>query len=191
MSKGPGVKELVAFLVALAFIVLCYVMTGCNGRLKQENEHLREELAKAQQYVPLKKDTIRDTVEVVTQQVVEVEKIKGALSAEDKKLLKELKMKMSEIESYQKVGTSTRDTIYLKGDSTDTSRTYHDAWCDFELKGDWMRYSVRDSLAIAVKKEYKHRFLWWKWGAKGYDVKVVNFNPHSTIRYNTFVKRRN
>ena len=35
---------------------------------------------------------------------------------------------------------------------------------------------------------YRHHFLWWRWGVKGYKVKVVNFNPHSTIRYNTYVK---
>ncbi len=27
-----------------------------------------------------------------------------------------------------------------------------------------------------------------RWGVKGYKVKVVNFNPHSTIRYNQYVK---
>lgn len=48
---------------------------------------------------------------------------------------------------------------------------------------------MRDSLAIALKREYKHRFLFLRWGTKGYDVKVVNFNPHSSVRYNTFVKK--
>ena len=49
---------------------------------------------------------------------------------------------------------------------------------------------MRDSLAIALKKEYKHRFLFFKWGVRGYDVKVANFNPHSTIKYNTYVMKR-
>ena len=57
----------------IIFLLVVVLLTGCN-KYKKENERLREELAKAQQYVPLKKDTIRDTVEVVTQKVVEVEK---------------------------------------------------------------------------------------------------------------------
>lgn len=52
------------------------------------------------------------------------------------------------------------------------------------------RDTIRDSVGIAVKKEYKHRFLFLKWGTKGYQVKVMNFNPNATIRYNTFVKRK-
>ena len=71
----------------IIFLLVVVLLTGCN-KYKKENERLREELAKAQQYVPLKKDTIRDTVEVVTQKVIEVEKIKEVLSKEDKALIK-------------------------------------------------------------------------------------------------------
>lgn len=172
--------------------VILVVFCSCNRALKKENEQLREELAKAQQYVPLKRDTIRDTVEVVTQQVIEVEKVKNVLSASDKELINDLKVKLKELESYQKMSTVVTDTVYLQvnDSSEDAPLVYRDAWCDFELRDNRMRYSVRDSLAIAVKKEYKHRLLWWRWGTKGYEVKVVNFNPHSTIKYNTFIKRR-
>lgn len=173
----------------LVVLVLC----SCDKGLRKENERLREELAKAQQYVPLKRDTIRDTVEVVTQEVVEVEKVKEVLTSEDKRLLKELKVKVGELESLQKTGTVVHDTISLTPDPSPTGEgrmQYHDAWTDFVLENDRLEYAVRDSLAIAVKKEYKRRFLWWKWGTKGYEVKVVNFNPHSTVRYNTFVKKR-
>jgi hypothetical protein len=45
-------------------------------------------------------------------------------------------------------------------------------------------------LAIAVEKEYKRRFLWWKWGTKGYRVKAVSFCPYTTIRYNTYIKKK-
>ena len=171
----------------LVLICLC----SCDRWLKRENERLREELAKAQQYMPLQRDTIRDTVEVVTQEVVEVEKVKEVLTSEDKRLLKELKVKVGELESLQKTGVVVRDTVWLEpsGEPSGTV-AYHDAWTDIVLRDRRLEYAVRDSLAIAVKKEYKRRFLWWKWGVKGYEVKVVNFNPHSTVRYNTFVKRK-
>lgn len=185
----PAFFSLVCFVILIAILIL---FGSCDNKYKRENERLREELAKAQQYVPLKKDTIRDTVEVVTQKVVEVEKIKEVLSKEDKALIKDLGMKVKELESLQKTGMETRDTVILiEKDSTDNSPLYYkDAWAEFEYQNKKLRYSVRDSLAIALKKEYKHRFLLFKWGVKGYDVKVVNFNPHSTIRYNTYVKSK-
>lgn len=184
----------VCFVVLTAIVAAVGVLLlfGCNGRLKKENELLRRELALAQKYVPLQRDTIRDTVEVVTQKVVEVEKVKSALTKEERELLKDLGLKVRELESLQQTGIVTKDTVLLVGkDSTDGSPlVYHDAWTDIEYRDKRMVYAMRDSLAIALRKEYKHRFLFFRWGTKGYEVKVANFNPHSSVRYNTFVKKR-
>lgn len=184
----------VCFVVLTAIVAAVGVLMlfGCNGRLKKENELLRRELALAQKYVPLQRDTIRDTVEVVTQKVVEVEKVKSALTKEERELLKDLGLKVRELESLQQTGIVTKDTVWLVGkDSTDGSPlVYHDAWTDIEYRDKRMVYAMRDSLAIALRKEYKHRFLFIRWGTKGYEVKVANFNPHSSVRYNTFVKKR-
>jgi len=175
----------------LLILLSVWIMTSCTGKLKKENERLREELARQQQYVPLQRDTIRDTVEVVTQKVVEVEKMKEVLSKDDKQLIKDLKMKVNELESYQKMSNVIHDTVILeRKDSAGNALYYKDAWAEFEYQDKRLRYAVRDSLAIAVKKEYKHRLLWWRWGTKGYEVKAVNFNPHATVRYNTYVKNR-
>ena len=184
----------VCFVVLTAIVAAVGVLLlfGCNGRLKRENELLRRELALAQKYVPLQRDTIRDTVEVVTQKVVEVEKVKSAITKEERELLKDLGLKVRELESLQQTGIVTKDTVWLVGkDSTDGSPlVYHDAWTDIEYRDKRMVYAMRDSLAIALRKEYKHRFLFFRWGTKGYEVKVANFNPHSSVRYNTFVKKR-
>lgn len=176
----------------LLALMLLGLLTSCNKDLKREIEMLREELAKQQQYVPLQRDTIRDSVEIVTQKVVEVEKIKEVLTDEDRVLLKDAGIAVKELMSLQKTSTEAKDTVWLeKKDSSENAPLYYkDAWAEFEYQNKKLRYSVKDSLAIAVKKEFKHRFLWWKWGTKGYDVKVMNFNPHATIRYNTFVKRK-
>ena len=187
MSKSE--KFWMFWLLALTLLGL---LTSCNKDLKREIEMLREELAKQQQYVPLQRDTIRDSVETITQKIVEVEKIKEVLTDEDKVLLKDAGIAVKELISLQKTGMETKDSVNLSAkDSTkDAPLYYKDAWAEFEFHNKKLRYSVKDSLAIAVKKEYKHRFLWWKWGTKGYEVKAVNFNPHATIRYNTFVKRK-
>ena len=177
--------------VVILFAMLCALFFGgCDSRLKKENERLREELAKAQQYVPLQRDTIRDSIEVITQKVVTVEKVKNVLTKEDKELLNDIDIKVKELEQLQKTGIVAHDTVYLT-EIRDSVLRYNDAWADFEYweKERKLQYAVRDSLAIAVKKEYKKRFLWWRWGCKGYEVKAVNFNPHSTVRYNTTVRR--
>ena len=180
------------WMIFLLGLMILGMLTSCNRELKREIEMLREELAKQQQYVPLHKDTIRDSVELVTQKIIEVEKIKEVLTEEDRKLLKDAGIAAKELMSLQKTGTETKDTVWLeKKDSSENAPLYYkDAWAEFEYQNKKLKYSVKDSLAIAVKKEFKHKFLWWKWGTKGFEVKVANFNPHSTIRYNTFVKRK-
>lgn len=189
-------RDIVYILLVMALVLLGMLLSGCDRGLKKEIEQLREELARQQQYVPLHRGTIRDSVEEVTQKVVEVERIKEVLTDSDKVLLKDLGMKVKEIVSYQKLGMKTEGEVVLDtatkdtADSKSATLSYHDAWADFEYYNRKLRYAVRDSLAIAIRKEYQHRFLFWKWGVKGYEVKAVNFNPHSTIRYNTFVKRR-
>ena len=180
--------------IALWAFAACAV-AECDRSLKKENEQLREELAKAQQYTPLQRDTIRDTVEVVTQKVIEVDKIKNVLTKEDRQLLKDLDMKVSALESYQTMGTVTEAEVPLTPDpdskSEDSVLAYSDAWLDLRLNsGNILAIRLQDSLAVAVEREYRKKFLWWKWGTKGYRVKVVNFCPYSTVRYNTFVKRR-
>lgn len=172
--------------------VALLALTGCNRELKKEIELLREELAKQQQYVPLERGTIRDSVKTVTQKVIEVEKIKEVLSEEEKKLIKDFGIKVNELEALQKTGIETNDTVPMeKKDSSENAPLYYkDAWSEFEYSDGKLAYSVRDSLAIAIEREYRHKFLFWKWKVKGYDVKVANFNPHSQIRYNTYVKRK-
>ena len=185
-------KEKFWFFWLLALIVLG-MLSSCNRELKREIEQLREELAKQQQYVPLHRDTIRDSVETITQKIVEVERIKEVLTDEDRVLLKDAGIAVKELLSLQKTGMETKDSVQLSAkDSTkeDAPLYYKDAWAEFEFYNKKLKYSVKDSLAIAVRKEFKHRFLWWKWGTKGYEVKAINFNPHSSIRYNTYVKKK-
>lgn len=207
---------LVTVLLWAVIAVALFSCIGCNRSLKKENEQLREELARQQQYVPLKRDTIRDTVEVVTQKVVEVEKVKEVLTKEDKELLKDLGTKVSAIESFQKIGMMTQAEVKLSSDAVAANTTeavaandtdaqpkereppvdsvlvFKDAWLDLKYNtiNNNLLIQLRDSLAISVEKEYKRKFLWWRWGTKGYQVKAVSFNPYSTIRYNTYVKRK-
>jgi hypothetical protein len=132
---------------------------------------------------------------------VELEKVKEGLSKEDQQLLKDMNAKISAIESYQKVSTLTEAEVTLtssneaedKGSSQrDSVLVFKDAWLDLKYNtlNQNLLILLQDSLAIAVEKEYKRKFLWWKWGTKGYRVKAVSFCPYTTIRYNTYIKKK-
>ena len=186
-------KERVIIILA-AFLVIIAMLSADHyrSRVKQlegERNRLSVELAHAQ--VPLQRDTIRDSVEVVTQTVVEVvpRKLKEALAA-DQQLIKELRLKVRQLEALQTTTIETSDTTPAHHDAGDSLFYYSDQWADLRLslKDTTFYYNIRDSLATVVYHEYKHRFLWWKWGVKGYMVKVVNFNPHSRVTYNKYIR---
>lgn len=124
MGKKERIITAVLYTALFAVVTLLVTafLSSCDRQLRKENERLREELAKQQQYVPLQRDTIRDSIKVITQKVREVEKIKEVLSKEDRQLIKDLGMKVKELESLQKTGMETRDTVILvEKDSTDKS----------------------------------------------------------------------
>lgn len=83
----------------------------------------------------------------------------------------------------------TTDTVYAEYKQQDSLFSYHDQWADLSLslKDTTFYYNIRDSLATVVYREYRHRFLWWRWGTKGYRLKIVNFNPRSKVTYNKYI----
>ena len=140
---------------------------------KQKVEALRTQLAHAQTEPLIQHDTIRDTVPVATSTAIPMERSTYKNELADKQLIKELRLKLGQIEAQQRY-------------------EYADRWAHFTLSmkppDTTLAYTVSDSVLTLVYREYKHKFLWWRWGTKGYKVKVVNFNPHATIRYNQYIK---
>lgn len=116
-----------------------------------------------------------------------------------KTLLQDISVKTSQVAAVDITASSmcdsvrmrTPDSLMLAQGARPSSFSYRDKWVDFSfsLSDSVLRYSVRDSITTIVVREYKHRFLWWRWGTKGYHVKVVNHNPHSTLLYKKFVKK--
>ena len=159
------------------------------ARLKNDVNRLSVELAHAQ--IPMQRDTIRDSVEVVTQTVVEVvpRKIKEALAA-DEQLIKDLRLKVKQLEAMQTTVIETSDTVPARYQERDSIYNCNDQWADIslDLKDTTFRYNIRDSLSTLVYREYRHHFLWWQWGTKGYRLKIANFNPHAHVTYNKYVK---
>ncbi len=207
MKFWPFIVTLVGWaLVALVFLGC----RRCNSerQLKKENEELCKELLRLQEWAPLEVERFRDSLTAVAMSVRPVEDVKAVLSQEDRQLLKELRQKVKAIESYQKIGlrteagvTLSRDTIATYGTDSavngrlppvDSVLTYKDRWLDLKYNtgNRFLVIELQDSLAISVTREYRRKFLWWRWGLKGYEVKAVSFNPYTTVRYNSFVKKK-
>ena len=183
----------------IAIVVAIVIMAGgCNYALRKQYEKeisdLKYQLAHAQQYVPMEKDTVYlpgDTVEVSTSPVIMAElKTLRKQHIIDDRMIKDLGLKLKQLDAVQTTVTETKDTARAEYCHNLKIYSYDDRWShlEFSLSDSTFYYNIRDSLATVVYHEYKHRFLWWRWGVKGYKVKILNFNPHSTIRYNQYVK---
>lgn len=189
-------KKAVLYLIVAAFLV----MAGGWGyslrkKYKKEISGLKEQLAHATQFIPMERDTVilhkTDTVKVATLPVIMAEL--NALRRQhllDEETINDLGLKIKQLDAMQTTGIETEDSAKAEFDHNCRVFSYDDRWShlQFRLRDSTFYYNIRDSLATIVYHEYKHRFLWWRWGVKGYKVKILNFNPHSTIRYNTFVK---
>ena len=188
MSKNELIRS---FFVVLGIFALCLgiIIRGTmNERaLKQQIRDLQVELAHS--LVPMQVDTIRDSIPVVTQRLVEVDRTDYKKLVADAELIKDLKLRVAQIESENAMLREIADSLQLVA-VNDSLYAYHDRWADFEVdtKSGWMDYAVRDSFVTYVSRIYKHKFLWWKWGTKGYEVKHVNFNPRASVKYARTIK---
>lgn len=188
-------KTILYVIIVLAIVILA---GGANYALRKQYEKeisdLKYQLAHAQQFVPLEKDTVYlpgDTVEVSTSPVIMAElKTLRKQHLIDERMIKDLGLKLKQLDAVQTTVTETKDTARAEYCHNIKVFSYDDRWShlEFSLSDSTFYYNIRDSLATVVYHEYKHRFLWWRWGVKGYKVKILNFNPHSTIRYNRYVK---
>lgn len=178
---------ILSFLMVLLTIFASFLIF--ESRQKKANEALKMQLHQLQlKYSPMQRDTIRDSVKLVTQQVMVMDKGEYKLLAADRQLLEELNLKLRQVVSDQRVSMVTSDTV--KTNRLNSVFSYNDAWLSLRLDtaDSILTYRARDSLQCIVARQFKHKFLWWKWGTKGYNVKVLNFNPHSTILYNSYIQ---
>lgn len=182
---------IIIYAVPFAVISMFFAFHYRSQVVKLEDDVARMGVELAHAQIPLQRDTIHDSIEVVTQTVVEVvpKKMKEALAA-DEQLIKDLQLKVKQLEAFQTTTIETCDTTPAHHDADDSLFYYSDQWADLQLslKDSTFYYNIRDSLSTAVYREYKHHFLWWKWGTKGYRLKIVNFNPHSRVTYNKYIR---
>lgn len=174
-------------LLVLSLITSVAMLIRKSNKLKEDYERQSRNVITLTS--PAHTDTIRDTVTVTTQGSIEesVQELKHQHII-DTKLVSDLKIKLRDIEHTSTISKSMTDTVVLiRHDST---YHYADFWTniDIDLRSSRCMYQVRDSISTIIYRKYKHHFLWWRWGAAGYEVKIINFNPHSKINYNQTIK---
>lgn len=190
-------------IIAVAFIVLLggiSFLLSQNRKLQAEDERKTGNIETLMDTVKRYKVAIRygDSISMVNAASASalnltIDEFKK-YRAGDAKLIKELGIKNKYLESIAKVSTETKDTIpkeaWRPSKTLPDCLEYSDMWSHITacFKDSTVMYSTRDSLALAVHRIPKKRFLWWTWGIKEYRVEVVNFNPKSAIGYNEIIK---
>ena len=114
---------------------------------------------------------------------------KEVKSAVNKKIASEIGMPRSSVESKMGLTIATTDTVKLT-QKEESIYIYKDRWLDAKvnLYDSTMTYRARDSLSQYIERIYKHKFLFWKWGTKGYRVHIINHNPNSKIEYADYIR---
>jgi hypothetical protein len=104
----------------------------------------------------------------------------------------------AEVASAVVYNTVIRDSIIWRVDTlrqTDTCLEARDKFTHFNLcrTADSVRldYRVKDSVSLVLRKMYKRKFLWWKWGVKGYECDIINQNPNVVIDHAKYIQAEN
>ena len=186
-------KKLLKIIVPVAILIALgaadwYLATRKDARWRAQVRDLQVQLAQSRQRVDT--FTIRDSVKVWRDRVIEVDKTDYKKQLADEQLIKDLELKVRQIEAENTMLREAHGQVTLKPAGVDSAANrsiyeYHDHWVDFWLNLDSLRmeYAVRDSFKTYVDRIPKRKFLWIRWGTKGYNVHIVNFNPNAEVKY--------
>lgn len=186
-------RSCIMFLAALLVIISAAFIRSAqkNGRLQEEIERQKGNVASIS--YDIQYDKLGDTLPVAQNAALQAKyKELQQLHLADTKLLKELKVKLKDAKVIHTLSSSTADTVRIEPvpNTVDSVFSYQDKWLSLhiDIPARLCQYTSRDSLATIVSRTYKHKFLWWRWGTKGYKVQIVNFNPHSRINYSRYIE---
>lgn len=179
-------------IIGIVIAVLISVIISLSTLLKKERIESNRQSGNVEAlFSELKTYKVRDSLNAVESKQLRltIEELNEYREA-DAKLIKELKLKPAQIEYITHTKVVTKDSVVFV--LKDSCFNYVDKWAEFNgcIRSDTIdfNYKTSDSLSTVVNREYKHRFLWFRWGTKGYRMKIVNHNPRSRITYNEFIK---
>lgn len=165
--------------IIILFILLAAVTRLYNITL---NEKERFEANQTTLMTSLNNFKFRDSLNAVENgrlklSISELKELREA----DFKLIKELKLRPKDVETITKVKVVTRDSIIFQ--LKDSCINYESEWTKVSgCIGDTLSIETSDSIAFIAHKEYKHKFLFFRWGLERAKVKIINFNPRSSVK---------
>ncbi len=165
--------------IIILFILLAAVTRLYNITLKEKE---RFEANQTTLMTSLNNFKFRDSLNAVENgrlklSISELKELREA----DFKLIKELKLRPKDVETITKVKVVTRDSIIFQ--LKDSCINYESEWTKVNgCIGDTLSIETSDSIAFIAHKEYKHKFLFFRWGLQRAKVKIINFNPRSSIK---------
>ena len=165
--------------IIILFILLAAVTRLYNITL---NETIRLTNNQTTLMASLKTYKFRDSLNAVENgrlklSISELKELREA----DFKLIKELKLRPKDVETITKVKVVTRDSIIFQ--LKDSCINYESEWTKVSgCIGDTLSIDTSDSIAFIAHKEYKHKFLFFRWGLERAKVKIINFNPRSSVK---------
>lgn len=186
-------KTIIQILAAMLIVTMVAFVRSAyqNGKLQEDISRQTENVGSLT--YDIQYGTLNDSLSVAKNTALQAkcDELKQ-LHLADTKLIRELKVKLKDVKSIHTASSSTADTVRIEPvpNTADSVFSYQDKWLSLhiDIPARLCQYISRDSLTTIVSRTYKHKFLWWRWGTKGYQVQIVNFNPHSRINYSRYVE---
>lgn len=202
MTKKFTPKILILLLATMLIVTMvAFIRSACkNSQLQADLDRQTENVGNLNYNIEYGK--LGDSIPVAKTNALQTKYDElQKLHLADTKLIKDLKVKLRDVQSIHTAASTTSDTIYLTPEPStanastlsgfpDSIYTYKDRWLSLriDIAKRECQYASHDSLTTIVSRTYKHRFLWWRWGTKGYKVQIVSHNPHAKIDYSRYIE---
>lgn len=200
-----AVSILLVFLITLSVIQVKQLKTAKaeNERLSSNQISLNSDLVcyKSAYHTGLK--TIHGKDSIIQLNAAKVQSLTYTIDefkqfrAVDVQTIKELNLKLKNVQSVTNIGTQTEQTISTPTIKKDSSNcfAYKDSFLILDgcSKGKYteIHYLVTDKLTPIVTKIPKHNFLWWSWGIKAIQLDIRAKNPNTKFTYLKYIELKN
>lgn len=191
-----ALTKVLAASTVLLLAANCYNAERLSSAKKEVSRMSENTDALMQRVVALQKDSVTSGVKVKTLHLTLDEYKK--YRSEDAKKIKELGVKLKDLEetmihqmdiSAEFEAMVVRDTLFVLRQIVrlDTPHlSVSGVIEDGKMKGAVKFPPVH--IQQAVFPEYKHKFLWWRWGIDGFSQIITTDNPHVKIVYSEYIK---
>lgn len=190
------IKIFIVFGLATVFLANFVFITRQNKKLEKENIRLvnnQHALLKSVESFRLKDSTQVTQIEILSMSKDELEE----LCSEQTDEISALKLKLSRVKNYSQVSQQAEyvihDTVYDSVYNTDTLKCINFNNPYISLSGCMTNSQFNgiiqtfDTTVTVVHKEYRKRFLWFKWKPY-YKVTIHNKNPYSSLTNQNYIE---